>query len=176
MLKECLWNKERRTSIIHYALAQGLSLYYLIQSSLHPVVILHLRESEPSCNVCEVPYLQDMGLGCEPTPATKVTIFLGNIRGLVVKINRKMRRQKTTTRIWALVNPSSRLRVPRLGKHHDHFWFSFVHWTVKDSFTKVCSTTRLHYEGPERASVDWGHFSIGITCHQHPHAAGFSEL
>ena len=64
----------------------GDSLWYLIQSFLHRVVILHLRESECHYNVCGSFNLQVTSLGCETMPASKCTVFLGNIRGLIMSI------------------------------------------------------------------------------------------
>lgn len=37
--------------------------------------------------------LQVMGLGCEPTPASKLTVSLSNICGLIMKIRKKERRK-----------------------------------------------------------------------------------
>lgn len=92
-LKNCYRVKNKRKSTICYALPQGLSLYYLIQSFLHCVVTLHARELECHMMCVKSLNLQVMGLRCEPIPSSKFTIFLSNTRGFVMKIKKEESRE-----------------------------------------------------------------------------------
>lgn len=83
-------------------------------------------------------------------------------------------KEKTATSIQTLVN-ASRLWIP-VPASWAFLLFCFVCWTIEHSFTNVHSMTHPRSKGPKRTFVNWSHFSVGITCHQHPCAGGFLEL